>query len=414
MKFTLALLTPILVLICLDIYVFQSVKAAVRSLPLSRKNTAYVLYWMITVITVSSMVAYRVFGFKLYPPFLRSYFTAFLAITFLSKVFVMLFLIGEDASRFFRWVSSRWKSGHEPLGTGMSRSEFLNRLALGMAAIPMVSLVYGMVANAYNYRYRKVKLSFPHLPEAFNGFRIIQLSDIHSGSFTRVAPVREAVEKINQMDADLILFTGDLVNNVANEMDPFKDIFSKLKARYGVMSVTGNHDYGDYVNWNSVDEKAANFKAFLEVHAEMGWDLLMNTHRIIEKEGQKLAVIGIENWGNNLHFPKYGKLAEAKTGAEEIPFKILLSHDPSHWDAQVRPEHPDIDLMLSGHTHGFQFGIDTKWLKWSPSQFVYKQWAGLYQEGRQYLYVNRGFGFLGYPGRVGILPEITEITLCKA
>jgi hypothetical protein len=295
----------------------------------------------------------------------------------------------------------------------MTRSSFLAKAALATAAIPVFSLIYGVVVNAYNYQFRKVTIKFPNLPDAFDGFRFIQLSDIHSGSFTRSEPLVHAVEAINKMDADIILFTGDLVNNVAEEMVPYKEIFSKLRAKHGVLSTTGNHDYGDYSHWDSPEEKKANFKRFMDTHKEMGWDLLMNENRILERNGQKIAVIGIENWGHALHFPKYGKLDIAYKGTENIPFKILMSHDPSHWDAEVRPKYPDIDLALAGHTHGFQFGIENKYIKWSPSEWVYKQWAGLYQEGKQYIYVNRGFGFLGYPGRVGILPEITEITLRK-
>jgi predicted MPP superfamily phosphohydrolase len=203
------------------------------------------------------------------------------------------------------------------------------------------------------------------------------------------------------------------VNNVTEEMLPYKEIFSRLKSKHGVLSTTGNHDYGDYSPWPTPEAKKENFKHFIKTHADMGWDLLMNENRILERDGQKIAIIGIENWGNALHFPKYGKLDVAYKGTEDIPFKILMSHDPSHWDAEVRPKYPDIDLALAGHTHGFQFGIENKYIKWSPSEWVYKQWAGLYQEGKQYIYVNRGFGFLGYPGRVGILPEITEITLRK-
>jgi predicted MPP superfamily phosphohydrolase len=267
--------------------------------------------------------------------------------------------------------------------------------------------------NAYNYQFRNIPISFANLPAAFDGFKIVQISDIHSGSFTRTEPIQEVIEKINALNVDLILFTGDIVNNVADEMLPYKQVFNKLRAKHGVMSITGNHDYGDYAPWNSVEEKKDNFRRLVQTHKDMGWDILMNEHRLIEKNGEKIAVLGIENWGAKMHFPKYGKMELAHAGTENIPFKLLLSHDPSHWDAQVRPEYPDIDLTLSGHTHGFQFGIDNKFLKWSPVQWAYRQWAGLYQEGKQFLYVNRGFGFLGYPGRIGIMPEITVIELKK-
>jgi uncharacterized protein len=210
---------------------------------------------------------------------------------------------------------------------------------------------------------------------------------------------------------DLILFTGDLVNNESSEMSGFTDVFSSLKAPLGVYSVLGNHDYGDYHEWPDAESKRINLENLKQLQAEMGWRLLMNENVVLEKNNERIALIGIENWSSKARFPKYGKLPQAYEGTKDIPFKILMSHDPSHWDAEVRPSFPDIDLMLSGHTHGMQFGVEIPWLKWSPVQYVYKQWAGLYQEGRQRLYVNRGFGFIGYPGRVGILPEITMIEL---
>ncbi|HEY0262853.1 MAG TPA: metallophosphoesterase [Chitinophagales bacterium] len=343
---------------------------------------------------------------------LLMYLQALFVIFMLSKLIVFIFFIINDLIQLPKYVSQKIAS-QTSTETAISRSSFLSKLALGVAAIPAGSLIYGMIFNPYNYQFRRVKIKFPNLPDAFNGFTIVQLSDIHSGSFTQTEPIIKAVEKINKLNADVILFTGDLVNNVAEEMQDFMQVFDKLKSKNGVLSITGNHDYGDYVPWDNEAEKQANFQRFMQVHKNLGWDLLMNEHRIFEKNGEKIAIIGIENWGHALRFPRYGKLAQAYKGTEEIPFKVLMSHDPSHWDAQVRPEFPDIDLMLSGHTHGFQFGIESKYLKWSPSQWVYKQWAGLYQIGKQYLYVNRGFGFLGYPGRVGILPEVTIIELQK-
>jgi predicted MPP superfamily phosphohydrolase len=332
-----------------------------------------------------------------------------------AKLIVFIFMFVGDIVRMIRAAISQVSLSPEVVAkeAGMTRSSFLAKVAISTAAIPFFSILYGVVVNAYNYQYRKLTIKFPNLPEEFDGFRLVQISDIHSGSFTRTEPLIHAVEAINKMDADIILFTGDLVNNEADEMIPYKEIFSRLRSKHGVLSTTGNHDYGDYSHWPTPEAKKENFKRFMNTHKEMGWDLLMNENRILERNGQKIAIIGIENWGQALHFPKYGRLDVAYKGTENIPFKILMSHDPSHWDAQVRPEYPAIDLALAGHTHGFQFGIENKYIKWSPSEWVYKQWAGLYQEGKQYIYVNRGFGFLGYPGRVGILPEVTEITLRK-
>jgi predicted MPP superfamily phosphohydrolase len=271
-------------------------------------------------------------------------------------------------------------------------------------------LLYGF-SNKYNYKIKKLSLHFPNLPASFKGLKIVQVSDIHSGSFTHKHAVQHGVEKILALKPDLILFTGDLVNNEATEMENYMDVFNQLRAPMGVYSVLGNHDYGDYKTWDSKADKILNLERLKAVHGELGWRLMMNENTLLEKNGEQIALIGIENWSNKARFPKYGDLKKAYAGTESVPFKILMSHDPSHWDAEVRPKYNDIDLMLSGHTHGMQFGVEIPWLKWSPVQYVYKQWAGLYESGAQKLYVNRGFGFIGYPGRVGILPEITFIEL---
>ena len=284
---------------------------------------------------------------------------------------------------------------------------------MGIAAGTTVfsSLLYGFT-NKYNYNVKNIKLSFKNLPEAFKGFKIVHISDVHSGSFLDKKAVAHGIEMIQQQNADMILFTGDLVNDKATEMDNFKDIFSLLKAPHGVFSTLGNHDYGDYVQW-PVDgvSKTQNLENLKEVHRSMGWRLLMNEHVAIEKDGASFALIGIENWSNKARFPKHGRMDLAHAGTEKYPFKILMSHDPSHWEAEVQPQYPDVDLMLSGHTHGMQFGVDIPGFKWSPVQYVYKQWAGLYEREQQKLYVNRGFGFIGYPGRVGVLAEISVIEL---
>jgi hypothetical protein len=378
-------------------------------------NPVLIGYLILNVVLYVAVISIRVFSLNKEFKVLSAYLFTLFVMLLLTKIIVMLFMFIGDIVRVIRAAISQVSVAPDTVAreAGMTRSSFLAKVALTTAAIPFFSLLYGVVVNAYNYQYRKLTIKFPNLPSEFDGFRFIQISDIHSGSFTRTEPLIHAVEAINKMDADIILFTGDLVNNEAEEMVPYKEIFSRLKAKHAVLSTTGNHDYGDYSHWDSEQAKKDNFKRFMQTHAEMGWKLLMNENYILERNGQKIAIIGIENWGHALHFPKYGKLDVAYKGTENIPFKILMSHDPSHWDAQVRPEYPDIDLALAGHTHGFQFGIENKYIKWSPSEWVYKQWAGLYQEGKQYIYVNRGFGFLGYPGRVGILPEITEITLRK-
>jgi predicted MPP superfamily phosphohydrolase len=388
-----------------EFYGWQAIKTAINPTSVS---TAKWIYWTLSASLLVLFLSYRPFLYKVLPKSISAYFATFFVILLLVKIIVFLFLFPEDIVRLVRLGIS--KMSNSVPTAGITRSQFLSRLAIVVAAVPAGSLVYGVIANAYNYTFRKVTIKFPNLPAAFDGYRIIQLSDIHSGSFNRTEPLIEAVNKINALNADLILFTGDLVNNTSDEMEPYMHVFDKLRAKHGVISTTGNHDYGDYVHWDAPEEKVANFEKFKGIHKQLGWNLLLNQNVILEKDGQQIAIIGIENWGMG-HFAKYGKLAEAYKGTENIPFKLLMSHDPSHWDAETRPKYPDIDLTLAGHTHGFQFGIETKWLKWSPSEYVYKQWAGLYREGKQYIYVNRGFGFLGYPGRVGILPEVTEITL---
>jgi predicted MPP superfamily phosphohydrolase len=257
-----------------------------------------------------------------------------------------------------------------------------------------------------------VQLSFDNLPNGFKGMKILHISDIHSGSFTDKEAVHHGVKEMMGENADIILFTGDLVNDKATEMDEYIDVFNQLKAPMGVYSTLGNHDYGDYVQWPIEGiSKVQNLENLKGVHASLGWRLLMNEHVVLEKNGDQIALLGIENWGAKANFPKHGRMDLAHSGTEKYPFKILMSHDPSHWEAEVKLKYADIDLMLSGHTHGMQFGIEIPGFKWSPVQYVYKQWAGLYEDVKQKLYVNRGFGFIGYPGRVGILPEITVIEL---
>jgi predicted MPP superfamily phosphohydrolase len=339
----------------------------------------------------------------------------FLVLT-VCKLFGVSFLVIDDIIRLFRWlfkVLFGIGSVGDLSGQGISRLKFISQLAITFTVIPAISFLYGMVRGAYKYRVHNVKIDFPNLPENFNGFKIVQISDMHTGSFMSNTPLKTAFEIVMKQKADVIFFTGDLVNNVTGETENFLEEYRSLTAPHGVYSVLGNHDYGDYVKWDSQTAKFENLEALKKIQADSGWKLLMNEHAVLEKGEDKIAVLGIENWSNSIRFPKYGKMNEAYKGAEAYPFKILLSHDPSHWDAQVLKEYKDIDLTLSGHTHGMQFGIEIPGFKWSPVQYLYKQWAGLYKQDNQYLYVNRGLGFLGYPGRLGIWPEITVIELNK-
>ncbi|HLF33006.1 MAG TPA: metallophosphoesterase, partial [Cyclobacteriaceae bacterium] len=301
----------------------------------------------------------------------------------------------------------------DPRGEVITRSDFLMKSALVAGAIPLAAMGYGIISGAHDYRVRRKTILLPGLPRSFDGIRIGQISDIHSGSFYNKTAVTGGVEMFLKEKPDIIFFTGDLVNNESSEMRNWVAVFEKLRAPLGVFSILGNHDYGDYRYWSSQEEKEGNLRDLIRIHRLLGYDILLNENRRIQINGDQIAVIGVENWGSG-RFSKYGKIKDAYSGSEDAPVKILLSHDPSHWDAQVRPLYPDIDLTLSGHTHGFQFGVEIGNFKWSPSQYVYKQWAGLYREGEQYLYVNRGYGFLGYPGRIGIPPELTIIELKKA
>lgn len=295
----------------------------------------------------------------------------------------------------------------------ITRRAFIEKTALASGALMFGGFSFGMVKGAYNYKIHKLKLYFPQLPEKFNNLKIVQISDIHIGSFISDEPLKRVSDIIKGLNPELILFTGDIVNNYAKELYGFEKVLHSMNAPMGVYSILGNHDYGDYVRWNSDKEKENNFNEILTFHREIGWKLLRNEHVILQRENDKIALLGVENWSKRLHFPRYGDMANAYKGTEEIPFKILLSHDPSHWDDEISKKYSDINLTLSGHTHGFQFGVEIPGWKWSPVKYVYPHWAGLYQSNNQYLYVNRGLGFIGYPGRLGIWPEITLIELIR-
>ncbi len=406
------------IIVLVELYFSQAIKTiSIDYTPGKRKIFLWITYSLAGFNVLLAIVS------LFYPPpewnnFFRFIFSAGL-ILLICKLIGCTFLLVDDIIRLFRWIASLFKSTPvETVENGadkISRLKFLSYVAVTFTVIPAISFLYGMVRGAYKYRVHKVKVGSPNLPEAFEGFKIVQLSDIHSGSFMSSEPLVKAFNIVLEQKPDIIFFTGDLVNNEAIETEPHLDLYKMLKAPYGVYSTLGNHDYGDYKQWDSAADKKANLDALKAVHEKSGWRLLMNEHVPIEKNGQKIALLGIENWGGNLRFPRYGKLENAHAGTENYPFKILLSHDPSHWDVQVSQEkkYNDIDLTLSGHTHGMQFGIEIPGLKWSPVQYLYKHWAGLYKQDNQYLYVNRGLGFLGYPGRLGIWPEITVIELTK-
>lgn len=397
-----------------DVYLYQAVVAVSREWTPAWRSAVRIAFWIPTILCVSAL-SWWMFG----DPYritsaARNWIVTGLFATYFSKLFGILFVFTDDLQRGVRWIAERFtNSAADALpGKAIPRSEFLTKAALIATAIPFGTMAYGILSGAHDYRVRRVKIKLPNLPSAFDGIRIGHISDIHSGSFFNKTAVKGGVEMLMKEKPDIIFFTGDLVNNQAIEMKEYVNVFDKLKAPLGIYSVTGNHDYGDYHEWTSQAEKQANFRDLMRAHKEMGYRLLMNAHHMLREGADQIAILGNENWGGR-GFAKYGKLDQAYKGSEEAQVKLLLSHDPSHWDAQVRPHYPDIDVMFSGHTHGFQFGVEIGDFKWSPSQYAYKQWAGLYQQDSQYLYVNRGFGYLGYPGRIGMPPELTILELTK-
>jgi len=380
-----------------------------------KRDIIFRSYWAITAFTIVfgifTIVTYQN---PLLPKFVYLYTICLVFIIVISKIIGSLFLMIDDVQRLIQWIVSLFnqnKSEINVVKNGISRAKFLSYGALTLAAVPLVTMIYGMIKTAFDFTIRREKILLGNLPDAFNGLKIIQISDIHSGSFASGDSFKKAVQMINEEKPDVIFFTGDLVNDRSDEAEPFVEIWKDLKAEFGIFSTLGNHDYGDYVQWESTSLKAQNLERLKEIHQEMGWDLLMNEHRILSKDGASIGILGVENWGEALRFPRKGDMKKAKLDMPDVPVKLLLSHDPSHWKAQITKDHQDIDVAFAGHTHGFQFGIEIPGFKWSPSQYVYKQWAGLYSEGNQHIYVNRGLGFLGYLGRVGIKPEISVIEL---
>ncbi|TVR81963.1 MAG: metallophosphoesterase [Chitinophagaceae bacterium] len=400
----------------IDWYVYQGLKTAVKNLKSSLQKFFIGAHWFFFAATIITIITALIINHYYWPKLFRSFWLPLVFISYLSKVFVILFILADDVRRTVKFIIYKLKGPTTEIGNGprISRAKFLSQAGIIAGTIPFGVSIYGMSANAYNYQYRKIPLYIKNLPKAFIGKKIVQISDIHTGSLSFKNPVWEVVKNINKENPDLIFFTGDLVNDRSEELLEYKDILAHLKADTGIFSVLGNHDYGDYLPWPSQEEKEKNFNQLLTHQKEMGWDMLNNDHFIWSRKGSKAGIIGVENWSNKMRFPRYGDMEKAIKGMPLTDTNLLLSHDPSHWDYEILKKHKNIDVTFSGHTHGFQFGIETENWKWSPVQFVYKRWAGLYQEGHNQLYVNRGLGFIGYPGRIGILPEVSIFTLHSA
>ncbi len=411
----LALIVITVLLIMLDIYIYRAVRSVSWKWKDNNLSTFKYIWWGYTILLIIGVFIGIFLNIR---GFFRTIIMVVFFLTVVSKIFILPFLIIDDIRRVVIWIKRKVSGGNtdrpaqpaRPTGS-IPRSEFLVRAGTLVAALPLASFTYGMIASAYDYRIKRRVLHLPNLPAAFDGLKLGQISDVHSGSFYDRKAVIGGVEMLLKEKPDMIFFTGDLVNNVATEMRDYQDIFTKINAPLGVFSVLGNHDYGDYhYGTGPSPAKAKNLADLKLTHKNMGWDLLLNENRRIKIGNDEIGVLGIENWGAG-RFAKYGKMDLAVKNTDDLPVKLLLSHDPSHWRAQVLPEYPQIDAMFSGHTHGMQFGLITENFQWSPAQYVYSEWAGHYEENKQQLYVNVGYGFLGYPGRVGILPEITIFEL---
>ena len=401
----------------IDVYAFRAFRLAMTSIPSERlQQIAAQLYIAVSAIFIIGVII-ALSQFKKFTPPNRTYLALIMGgfiLLYVPKLILVIVLLIEDILRLLRagGVGIGKLTGHAFDNTPYfeGRRQFFSQAALLLAAIPFVSTIYGLYKGRYRFTVHKVTLQFKNLPKAFDGLTITQLSDMHMGSFDNPTEVKKGIDLVNAQQSDLLLFTGDIVNNMAVELEPWMDQLKQLKSKMGSYSILGNHDYGDYMEWPSIAQKQANLDRLKTMHKEIGFKLLLNESIALEKNGEKIYLVGMENWGNG-SFAKYGDLNKSLSGVPAEQFKILMSHDPSHWDAQTLHHPTPVELTLAGHTHGMQFGIEIPGFQWSPVKYRYPRWAGLYTEGKQHLYVNRGFGYIGFPGRVGIWPEITVITL---
>jgi predicted MPP superfamily phosphohydrolase len=421
-----ALILLSIFLLAFDYYCYRAVLSVFKKWKPATKKLFSIIWWIYTGILVIGVFA-AIYVPSYLPLYLslRSVILVAFFLTLICKVVMLPFLLVDDIRRLIIKINRHFKNkgtagstekaaGVATIGEPISRSSFIIKAGLLTAAVPLSSLTWGISSGAYDYKVKRRTLILPNLPKAFEGIKFGQISDIHSGSFYNKKAVQGGVDMLLAEKPDFIFFTGDLVNDMATEMRDYQDLFSKVKAPLGVYSVLGNHDYGDYhFGGGPSAAKAKNLQDVIKTHKIMGWDLLMNEHRRLKVDGEEIGILGIENWGMG-RFPKYGRMDLATKDTDDLQVKLLLSHDPSHWRQEVLKKYPQIDAMFSGHTHGMQFGVRTEHYQWSPIQYIYKEWAGLYQEQNQQLYVNVGYGFLGYPGRVGILPEITIFELKRA
>ncbi len=400
-------------ILLLDLFLYFHLKQSLKSWKSSTANLLKAGFWLISITVLLlfwqiDSVFLKVESFRT-----RAALIGFIGLNLVVKVVAFVYVVLNIVLDWgTKWWQNRVETKETDGGRKMSRTLFLKKAAVLAASVPLAAKSFSIINRAYDYRVHRFTLPLKNLPKAFDGMKLGQISDIHTGSFYNKVAVQGGVDMLLKEKPDMVFFTGDLVNIESHEVKEYYNVFKQVKAPRGVYSVLGNHDYGDYRKWPSSQAKAQNFQEMLQAHKELGWDLMRNENRLIKESGETIALLGVENWGIK-RFSKYGDLAKAREGTEEASAKILLSHDPSHWEAQVL-DHPDIDVTLSGHTHGFQFGVELGNFAWSPAQYLYKQWAGHYQKGGQHIYVNRGYGFVGMPGRIGINPEVTIIELKKA
>ena len=421
-KYTFQYIFMVMIILA-DLYLWSSVKKQVFNYRNWLRVLIISIYWLPLGLLAVFFIGSFIVPLIDWSNPIRTYLLGVIFVFYTAKLLPITFLILADLVRVIQKLflvskkDQRTQIIDANKSEGISRSKFLQYAGFVTGGLVLGTMFTGMLKWAYEFKVIFEKISFAKLPKSFEGFKIVQVSDIHLGSWASPKPLQRAVDIINDIDADVILFTGDLVNYATSEVAGFEEILSQLKAKKGVYAILGNHDYGNYISWPSKASKEQNMTDLYAFFDQVGWKLLRNENEIFHGPDGDIAIVGVENWGASPRFPKYGDLDKALVGAENADVKILMTHDPSHWEKVVIPKNYDIDLSLSGHTHGFQFGLETKDFKWSPAKYMYKHWAGLYEDQNKsgkYIYVNRGLGSIGYPGRIGMLPEITLIELHKA
>ncbi|MCS6991542.1 MAG: metallophosphoesterase [Chitinophagales bacterium] len=405
-----ALLLTVALLLATDVYAYQSVATLLRG-KRSWGKTIRAFYWLLALSGIAVPLVFYFYGWERLGSVWRNLMLSWMVIHYVPRIAVAGLMIMEDVYRLLRWLSEKVFPSKTNGPVSLSRKKFLSQLAVIGGGLLTVQFIYGMVRTAYDIRIVRQPLRLRGLPKAFQGLMVAQISDLHLGSFMSLKPVETMVEKLNELKPDVIFFTGDMVNNRSNEIFPYLSALKQIQAPLGVYAVRGNHDFGDYYNWPDEQHRKHDELALIDAYRQLGWRLLINEHALISRGDECIAVVGVDNWSVHKRFRRYGDLNKALKGTEQAAVRLLLSHDPTHWDAEILSAALPIAVTCSGHTHGFQFGVETAGVRWSPAQWLYPRWAGLYQQDDKYLYVNRGIGFVGYSGRVGIKPEITVFEL---